>query len=59
MKLDGIKNDSIDSLSCIYALEHYGLGRYGDPIDPDGWLKGLIEMQRILTRGGICILQLL
>lgn len=23
-----------DSLSCLHALEHFGLGRYGDPIDP-------------------------
>jgi hypothetical protein len=36
-----------DSLSCLHALEHFGLGRYGDPIDPNGHLKGfksLIEM---------------
>ncbi len=29
-----------DSLSCLHALEHFGLGRYGDPIDPDGHLRG-------------------
>ena len=36
-----------DSLSCLHALEHFGLGRYSDPIDPQGHLKGfrsLIDM---------------
>jgi hypothetical protein len=38
---------STDSLSCLHALEHFGLGRYGDSIDPSGHLKGfqcLIDM---------------
>lgn len=26
----------VDSLSCLHVLEHVGLGRYGDPIDPTG-----------------------
>ena len=26
-----------DCLSCLHTLEHIGLGRYGDPLDPDGW----------------------
>ena len=30
-----------DSLSCLHTIEHFGLGRYGDPIDPQGHLKGL------------------
>jgi len=42
-----------DSLSCLHALEHFGLGRYGDPIDPLGHEKGLANMARLLTRGGI------
>lgn len=29
-----------DSLSCLHAIEHFGLGRYGDPIDIHGHLKG-------------------
>jgi hypothetical protein len=43
---------SVPSLSCLHVIEHIGLGRYGDPIDPDGWLKGLAELQRILAPGG-------
>ncbi len=41
-----------DSLSCLHALEHFGLGRYGDPVDPDGWRQGLFNMAMILKPGG-------
>jgi len=30
-----------DSLSCLHTLEHFGLGRYGDPISVMGWRDGL------------------
>lgn len=50
--LIGIADNSIDSLSCLHALEHFGLGRYGDPIDPDAWRLALNEMQRVLKSGG-------
>ncbi len=42
-----------DSLSCLHALEHFGLGRYGDPIDPHGYVKGLGNMARMLRPGGL------
>ncbi len=41
-----------DSLSCLHALEHFGLGRYGDPLDPDGHLRGLANLHRALEPGG-------
>lgn len=41
-----------DSLSCLHALEHFGLGRYGDPIDPNGYKKGLMNMAILLRPGG-------
>lgn len=41
-----------DSLSCLHALEHFGLGRYGDPIDPMGHVTGLTNMARMLQSGG-------
>lgn len=41
-----------DSLSCLHAIEHFGLGRYGDPIDFEGHLKGLDSLYRILKPGG-------
>lgn len=43
---------SIDSLSCMHVVEHVGLGRYGDPIDYDGDLKAVAELQRVLKPGG-------
>lgn len=41
-----------DSLSCLHALEHFGLGRYGDPLDPEGHLKGFRNLCRMLRPGG-------
>ena len=43
---------SIASLSCMHTLEHIGLGRYGDPLDVDGDLKGMRELARVLAPGG-------
>ena len=45
-------NNSIDSLSCMHVIEHIGLGRYGDPLDPDGDLKAIGELVRVLAPGG-------
>ena len=45
-------NDSIVSLSCMHVIEHIGLGRYGDPLDPDGDLKAIKELVRVLAPGG-------
>ncbi|MBT9462290.1 MAG: DUF268 domain-containing protein [Rugosibacter sp.] len=42
-----------DSLSCLHALEHFGLGRYGDPIDPHGYVLGLANMAMMLRPGGL------
>jgi hypothetical protein len=41
-----------DSLSCLHTIEHFGLGRYGDPIDCDGHLKGLDSLFQMLSVGG-------
>jgi hypothetical protein len=41
-----------DSLSCLHALEHFGLGRYGDPIDPMGYELGIANMSTLLLPGG-------
>src|SRR5690606_12088398 len=34
-----------DSISCLHTIEHFGLGRYGDPIDPTGHLRGLEQLK--------------
>jgi len=41
-----------DSLSCLHALEHFGLGRYGDPVNYDGYMAGFDNLHRILKTGG-------
>lgn len=46
------ENNSIKSLSCMHTVEHIGLGRYGDPLDPDGDLKAIYELKRVLALGG-------
>jgi len=43
---------SIGSLSCQHVIEHIGLGRYGDPLDPEGSIKAVKELERILKPGG-------
>jgi SAM-dependent methyltransferase len=45
-------NGSIASLSCMHVVEHIGLGRYGEPLDPDGDLKAMKELRRVLAPGG-------
>lgn len=42
-----------DSLSCLHALEHFGLGRYGDQLDPDGYITGFKNMSAMLQKGGL------
>lgn len=41
-----------DSLSCLHAIEHFGLGRYGDPVNYDGYLLGLENLYRMLKKDG-------
>lgn len=41
-----------DSVSCLHAIEHFGLGRYGDPIDPEGHLKGVLNIVRMVEKDG-------
>ena len=53
-----LADDSIKSLSCLHVIEHIGLGRYGDPIDPRGTLKAARELQRALCPGGRLFLSL-
>jgi hypothetical protein len=40
------------SISCLHAIEHFGLGRYNDPIDIDGHLKGFKNILNLLEKKG-------
>lgn len=42
-----------DSLSCLHAIEHFGLGRYGDPVNPNGYQCGIANMVQLLRPDGI------
>lgn len=41
-----------DSISSLHAIEHFGLGRYGDPVDYWGYLKAIENITKMLTPGG-------
>ncbi len=46
------ENNSVESLSCLHVVEHIGLGRYGDKIDPNGPKKACQELSRVLKNNG-------
>ncbi len=50
--LDGIEDGTIESLSALCSLEHIGLGRYGDKIDPEGCFKCFDSIQKKMMAGG-------
>lgn len=52
MNMDQIPSGSILSISTLHAIEHFGLGRYGDPIDPLGHKKAIDEIKRVVAVGG-------
>ncbi len=41
-----------DSLSCLHAIEHIGLGRYGDKVDYMGHISALLNLVKMLTSHG-------
>ena len=45
-------NDYCDSVSCLHTIEHFGLGRYGDPVDINGHIKGLNNIVKMLKKNG-------
>ncbi len=47
-----VHKDCTDSISCLHAIEHFGLGRYGDPIDPNGHIKGFNNIIKMLKPQG-------
>lgn len=45
-------NETISSMSCLHTIEHIGLGRYGDKLDPKGSENAIKELRRVLAPGG-------
>lgn len=52
MKLPDNMVNYCDSISALHSIEHFGLGRYNDPIDYFGHLKALSNINKILMPGG-------
>ena len=46
------KDNSIESISSLHAIEHFGLGRYGDTVDPDACFRAMRSLARVLKPGG-------
>lgn len=44
--------DYCDSISSLHVIEHFGLGRYNDPIDFHGYISGLDNIYKMLKDGG-------
>jgi len=50
------EDNSVGSISCLHVLEHVGLGRYGDPVDPEGYVRGARELTRVLSVDGTLLI---
>lgn len=53
-----INLNQTDSLSCLHAAEHFGLGRYGDEIDVNGFKKGIEQMVNLVSENGCLYISL-
>ncbi len=51
-ELRQFEDDSISSMSALCSLEHFGLGRYGDPIDPEACFKCFDNIQKKMKKEG-------
>lgn len=53
MDTKNIEKRITDSVSCLHAIEHFGLGRYGDDINPNGHIIGFNNIVGMLKISGI------
>ncbi len=58
-KIDIMSKDAVESLerypsvSCLHTIEHFGLGRYGDSFNLDGWKTGLENLLGLVESDGL------
>jgi len=45
-------DQSLESISSLCVVEHIGLGRYGDELDPNGSEKAIAELVRVVASDG-------
>lgn len=50
-----IHDGQVDVITSLHAIEHFGLGRYGDKLDYFGDRKALAEFSRVLKSDGYLI----
>lgn len=50
--LEGLDDNSVESLSSLHAVEHFGLGRYGDKVNPMACFTAMKSLQRVLRENG-------
>lgn len=50
--LDRFEDGSLPSVSSLNVAEHFGLGRYSDPIDANGCFRFMSALARVLAPGG-------
>lgn len=51
-KLPHELSQQYESVSCLHAIEHMGLGRYGDPINAYGHYLALENLTQLLAKNG-------
>ena len=52
---DGLRPE-YDIITCLSTIEHVGLGRYGDPIDPWGDIRLANNLRQLVNPGGIVLM---
>lgn len=56
MDLPIIWHGIADCVTCLHSIEHFGLGRYNDQLDANGWKKGIDNISKILKSNGTLFL---
>ena len=51
-KMECFADESIHSLSALCSLEHFGLGRYGDPVNSEACFEAFNSIQKKVQKGG-------
>jgi len=52
------ENDFFDCVIAVSTLEHIGLGRYGEWLEPDGDITAVSEISRIMSINGMLLVTL-
>ncbi len=56
--IENKKIEEIDNAASFSSIEHSGLGRYGDPLDPNGDIKAVQQVHCMIKPGGLFFLGL-